>query len=83
MYGMTAAHRTLPLGSLVRVVNPATGRGRLLRINDRGPFIDGREIDVSYQVACQLGFESRGLARLRIELLEVPERRWPKTLAAD
>lgn len=77
MYAMTAAHRTLPIGSVVRVVNPATNRGRVVRINDRGPYIEGREIDVSYQVAEELGFDRRGLVRLRIELLEVPEGRLP------
>jgi len=76
MYALTAAHRTLPIGSLVRVVDPRTNRGVVVRINDRGPFIDGREIDVSYEAARSLGFDHRGLARLRIELLEVPERRW-------
>jgi len=76
MYSLTAAHKTLPIGSLVRVVNPRTNRGVIVRINDRGPFIDGREIDVSYGAARSLGFAHRGLARLRIELLEVPEHRW-------
>jgi rare lipoprotein A (peptidoglycan hydrolase) len=76
MYALTAAHRTLPIGSLVRVVDPQTNRGVIVRINDRGPFIDGREIDVSYEAARSLGFDHRGLARLRFELLEVPERRW-------
>ena len=76
MHQATAAHLTLPLGSLVRVTNPRTGRSRLVRINDRGPYIEGRELDVSYEVARSLGFEERGLARLRIELLEVPERNW-------
>jgi rare lipoprotein A len=71
----TAAHLTLPLGSLVRVVNPRNGRSRVVRINDRGPFVDGREIDLSYSVARRLGMEDRGVARLRIELLEVPQRR--------
>ena len=70
----TAAHLTLPLGSLVRVVNPRNGRGRVVRINDRGPFVDGREIDLSFAVARWLGIENRGVARLRIELLEVPQR---------
>lgn len=77
MYAMTAAHRTLPIGSLVRVVDPVTNRGRVVRINDRGPYIEGRDIDVSYQVAEELGFDTRGLARVRIELLYVPERRLP------
>lgn len=76
MHQATAAHLTLPLGSLVRVTNPRTGKSRLVRINDRGPYIEGREIDVSYEVARSLGFEERGLARLKIELLEVPERPW-------
>lgn len=75
MYAPTAAHRTLPLGSLVRLVNPRNGKSMIVRINDRGPFFDDREIDVSYEVARQLGFEERGLARVRIELLEVPPRR--------
>ena len=83
MYAATAAHRTLPMGSLVRVVNLKTGKGRVLRINDRGPFIPGREIDVSYQVANSLGFTEQGLARVRIELLEVPQRRWTPKRAAD
>lgn len=76
MYANTAAHLTLPLGSLVRVVNPRTGQSRVVRITDRGPYVEGREIDVSYDVARSLGFEERGLARLRIELLEVPRGRW-------
>jgi rare lipoprotein A (peptidoglycan hydrolase) len=76
MYANTAAHLTLPLGSLVRVVNPRTGQSRVVRITDRGPYIEGREIDVSYDVARSLGFEERGLARLQIELLEVPRGRW-------
>ena len=75
MYAPTAAHPTLPFGSLVRVVNPRTGRAQLVRINDRGPFVEGREIDVSYHVALRLGMQDRGLARLRIELLELPQRR--------
>lgn len=83
MFGPTAAHRTLPMGSIVRVVNLRTGKGRIVRINDRGPFLDGREIDVSYHVAQSLGFTEQGLARVRIELLEVPQRRWPQRALAD
>ena len=75
MYAYTAAHPTLPFGSLVRLVNPRTGRSQLVRINDRGPFVDDREIDVSYGVARRLGMTEKGLARVRIELLEVPPRR--------
>lgn len=83
MYAPTGAHRTLPMGAIVRVVNPRTGRGRIIRINDRGPFIEGREIDLSYHVAQSLGIHERGLARVRLELLEVPERRWTRKPAAD
>jgi rare lipoprotein A (peptidoglycan hydrolase) len=74
MYGETAAHPTLPLGSIVRVVNPRNHRSQIVRINDRGPYIEGRELDVSYEVARKLGFDQRGTAKVRLELLEVPSR---------
>ncbi len=74
MYDLTAAHPSLPLGSVVRVVNPRTRRSQVVRINDRGPYVEGRELDVSYEVARRLGFAQRGLARVRLELLEVPKR---------
>ncbi len=72
MYGQTAAHPTLPLGSVVRVMNLSTRRSAIVRINDRGPYIPGRDLDVSYQVARELGFARRGTARVRVELLKVP-----------
>ncbi len=75
MNAATAAHPTLRFGSLVRVVNLKTNQSRVVRINDRGPFVEGREIDLSYETACRLGMDDRGLARVRLELLEVPERR--------
>jgi peptidoglycan lytic transglycosylase len=74
MYAATAAHPTLPLGSIVRVVNTRNHRSEVVRINDRGPYIEGRELDVSYEVARKLGFERRGLAKVRLELLKVPSR---------
>jgi hypothetical protein len=77
MYATTAAHPTLPLGSIVRVVNPRNHRSQIVRINDRGPYVEGRELDVSYEVARRLGFDVRGLARVRVELLEVPSRPAP------
>lgn len=55
MYAMTAAHRTLPLPSYARVTNPANGRSVIVRVNDRGPFIKGRIIDLSYTAALKLG----------------------------
>jgi len=55
MYAMTAAHRTLPIPSYVRVSNPANGRTVIVRVNDRGPFVKGRVIDLSYTAARKLG----------------------------
>jgi len=55
MYAMTAAHRTLPLPSFARVSNPANGRSAIVRVNDRGPFVAGRVIDLSYAAALKLG----------------------------
>ena len=74
MYASTGASPDLPFGSLIRVSNPKTHTSQLVRINDRGPFVDDRELDVSYLVACKLGIQDAGVARLRIELLEVPKR---------
>ena len=74
MYAATAAHPTLPLGSIVRVVNPRNHRSQIVRINDRGPYVEGRELDVSYEVARRLGFDQHGIAKVRLELLEVPSR---------
>ena len=72
MYAQTAAHRSLPLGSVVRVENLHTHKSAIVRINDRGPYVPGRSLDVSYQVARELGFAHRGIARVRVELLKVP-----------
>lgn len=74
MYAATAANPTLPLGSIVRVVNPTNHRSEVVRINDRGPYVEGRELDVSWAVAHNLGFDQRGTARVRVELLKVPPR---------
>ena len=74
MYAATAANPTLPLGSIVRVVNPKNHRSEVVRINDRGPYVEGRELDVSWAVAHNLGFDQRGTARVRVELLKVPPR---------
>ncbi|MFZ0637417.1 MAG: septal ring lytic transglycosylase RlpA family protein [Candidatus Acidiferrales bacterium] len=74
MFGVTAASPTLPLGSIVRVVNTRNHRSQIVRINDRGPYVEGRDLDVSYEVARRLGFDQRGLAKVRLELLEVPSR---------
>ena len=70
MHALTAAHRTLPFGSLVEVTNPRNGRSVIVRVNDRGPFVRGRTIDVSRAAAEQLGMISRGHARVELVLLE-------------
>jgi rare lipoprotein A (peptidoglycan hydrolase) len=72
MTASTAAHASLPFGSMVRLINTRTGRSAVVRINDRGPYVKGRELDVSYQVAERLGIINRGVARLRMELLQLP-----------
>ncbi|HEX2115535.1 MAG TPA: septal ring lytic transglycosylase RlpA family protein, partial [Alphaproteobacteria bacterium] len=69
MYGLTAAHPTLPMPSVVSVTNLENGRSLKLRVNDRGPFAEGRLIDVSRLAARHLGFEEKGTARVRVEVL--------------
>jgi rare lipoprotein A len=70
MNALTAAHRTLPLGTRVRVTNTDNGRSVVVRINDRGPFVDGRVIDLSRAAARELGATGHGLVPVRIEVLE-------------
>jgi rare lipoprotein A len=67
---LTAAHRTLPFGTRVRVTNLANGRKVTLRINDRGPFVDVRIIDVSWRAANDLDFVARGVVGVRVEILD-------------
>jgi rare lipoprotein A len=69
MHAMTAAHKTLPMGTRVRVVNESNGREAVVRINDRGPFVRGRIIDLSYAAARTLGVVGPGTASVRIEAL--------------
>lgn len=69
MNALTAAHRTLPLNSLVRVTNLDNGRSVIVRINDRGPFARGRIIDLSAKAARELGMKDEGLARVHLELV--------------
>jgi rare lipoprotein A len=70
MYDMTAAHPTLPLGSYVRVTNLRNGRAVVVKVNDRGPVVPGRIIDLSYGAARVLQFEQRGLQRVRLDLVK-------------
>ena len=80
MDGFTAAHRTLPFGTWVEVINLDNGRRALLRINDRGPFVKGRVIDVSRAGARELGLLGPGTARVEVRLAESPV---PRTRAAS
>jgi rare lipoprotein A len=72
MYGYTAAHKTIPLGSRVRVLNLTNGKEIIVPVNDRGPFVGDRIIDMSYGAAQRLGMVEEGLAKVRIEVLELP-----------
>lgn len=73
MEALTAAHRTMPLGSIVRVVNLVNGKHLYVRITDRGPYEKGRILDLSHGAAVQLGIEHKGLAYVQVEI--VGERR--------
>jgi len=70
MYGMTAAHKTLPIPAYVRVTNLANGRQIIVRVNDRGPFHSERIIDLSYAGAKKLGYANNGTARVRVEVID-------------
>lgn len=70
MYGMTAAHPTLQIPSYVRVTNLANGRSVVVRVNDRGPFLAGRVIDLSYTAALKLGYIEAGSAQVELEVVD-------------
>jgi rare lipoprotein A len=70
---ITAAHTTLPLPSLVRVTNLANGKSLVMRVNDRGPFVDDRLIDLSQAAARELGYEQYGLAKVRVQFLKIAD----------
>ncbi len=70
MNALTAAHRTLPFGTRLRVTNPRNGKSVIVRVNDRGPFTRGRTLDVSREAATQLGLVQRGHGKVELEVLE-------------
>jgi rare lipoprotein A len=72
MYGMTAAHPTLPIPSYVRVTNVKNGRAVVVRVNDRGPFLNRRLIDLTYTAAWKLGFTETGSTEVEVEVLTTP-----------
>jgi rare lipoprotein A len=69
---LTAAHRTLPFGTSVRVTNVANGKSVVVRVNDRGPFVRGRVIDLSRAAADKLGMVRAGLADVKVEVIDRP-----------
>src|SRR5438874_7492506 len=73
MYDLTAAHPTLPLGTMVRVTNLHNGRAVVVRINDRGPIVPGRIIDLSYNTARVLDFKAQRLQRVRLAVGQEPQ----------
>ena len=72
MHDFTAAHRTLPLGSWVKVTNLKNDKSVMVRINDRGPVIKSRILDLSYGAAMILGMDGDGIAKVRLDLIETP-----------
>jgi rare lipoprotein A len=68
--GLTAAHRTLPFGTLCRVTNRSNGRQVVVRINDRGPFVEGRIIDLSWAAAKRIGADRAGVVKVKVEVLK-------------
>src|SRR6266581_5432053 len=73
MYDLTAAHPTLPLGTYVKVTNLRNGRVVVVRVNDRGPVVEGRIIDLSYEAARVLHLEHQGIQQVRLDLVSEPQ----------
>ncbi|MFQ6678308.1 MAG: septal ring lytic transglycosylase RlpA family protein [Fidelibacterota bacterium] len=78
MYGLTAAHKTLPLNTIARVTNMDNDKSIILRINDRGPYVAGRILDCSYGAAMKLGFVGQGTAKVKIEIIEFGDDQYMK-----
>ncbi len=74
MYDYTAAHKELPIGTMVRVTNLENGRDVIVRINDRGPFKKGRIIDLSYAPAKDIGMIGKGTTKVKVEVLSAPKK---------
>lgn len=83
MYALTAAHRTLPLPSIVKVTNLENGRSLILRVNDRGPFVNNRIIDVSKKAAQLLDFHTQGTTRVRVDIMPEESRAIKAALLYD
>ncbi len=78
MYGLTAAHKTLPLNTIIRVTNKATDNSLIFRVNDRGPYVGNRILDCSYGAALKLDFLNQGTAEIKIEVIEWGDNKYMK-----
>ena len=78
MYGLTAAHKTLPLNTIIRVTNKANDNSLILRVNDRGPYVGNRILDCSYGAALKLDFLNQGTAEIKIEVIEWGDDKYMK-----
>ena len=76
MYGTTAAHKTLPLNSIVRVTNLENDKSIILKINDRGPYVGDRILDCSFGAAKKLGFDKQGTTSVEIKMIEVGDNEY-------
>jgi len=77
-HALTAAHRTLPLGTEAKVTNLETGQSVTVTINDRGPYVPGRHLDLSQAAAKQIGLIKKGVAKVKLEAKRPPSRRQPR-----
>ncbi len=77
-WDISAAHKTLPLPCVVKVTNLANGKSLKVRVNDRGPFIPGRIIDVTPRAASKLGFRGRGLTQVRVQVVSVGDGKYKR-----
>jgi|SRR5215467_5206175 peptidoglycan lytic transglycosylase len=82
MLDFTAAHLTIPLGTYVRVTNLRNGRSVVVKVNDRGPIVPGRIIDLSYNAARSLNFSARGVQQVRLDLVSSPNQPEVRTVAS-
>ena len=78
MYGLTAAHKTLPLNTIIRVTNKTNDKSLILRVNDRGPYVGNRILDCSYGAALKLDFLNQGTTEVKIEIIEWGDDKYMK-----
>jgi rare lipoprotein A len=77
---LTAAHKSLSFGTLLKITNPKNGKSVIVRINDRGPYIEGRELDLSKGAAIELGIMEKGVARVKVQEVALNDRNNPTVM---